>query len=126
MNREAPPELDDRLAHALAHPTRSAILRLLIGTPGLAPSTLSEKLGIGAARVKYHVEVLTSCGAVEAVKDDGRPGELLIRLAPLSSERKQREGSVSDGLRSDVSEEQLRNLIEIAGDLRASYEDRGA
>lgn len=126
MNRDATPELDGHLAHALAHPTRSAILRLLIGTSGLTPGVLSEKLGVKAAYVRYHVEVLTSCGAVEAVKDGGRRGELLIRLVPLAGEKKSRRRKVSDGLRDDVTEEQLRNLIEIAGDLGTGYDGRGA
>jgi DNA-binding transcriptional ArsR family regulator len=126
MERDATPKLDPRLAHALAHPTRSAILRLLIGTEGLSPDSLSEKLEVAAAKVRYHVDVLTRCGAVEAVKDGGRRDELLIRLAPLASERKRHPHKVSDGFRDDVSEAQLRDLIEIAGDLGIGYDGRGA
>jgi DNA-binding transcriptional ArsR family regulator len=115
MERDAPPELDPRLAHALAHPTRSAILRMLIGTDGLSPRSLAEKLGVTAAKLKYHVDVLRLCGAVEAVKDAGR-----------ADEQKAQQRPVADGLRADVSEEQLRNLIEIAGELGTGYDGRGA
>lgn len=126
MDRDAPPDSRDQIARALAHPMRSAIMRLLIGTSGLSPKVISEKLETTAARVRYHVDVLTECGAVEAVKDGGRADELLIRLAPLPSERKPGRTEVADGLRDDISEAQLRNLIEIAGDLGIGYEGRGA
>ena len=126
MERDAAAELDSRLAHALAHPTRSGIVRLLVGTRGLAPGSLAEKLGLKTAVVRYHVDVLTSCGAVEAVKDEGGGAELLVRLAPLPNERKPaRPRQVCDGLRDDVSEAQLRNLIEIAGDLGTGYAGPG-
>jgi len=126
MESDASQDLDPQIAHALAHPTRGAILRMLIGTEGLTTGTLAEKLGMPAAKVKYHVGVLTRCGAVEAVKEGGRGGELLIRLAPLASERKQPPRKVADGFRADVTEAQLRNLIEIAGDLGTGYDGRGA
>lgn len=124
---DAPPDLDPQLAHALAHPTRSAILRTLIGTEGLSPGSLAEKIGVTAARLRYHVDVLARCGAVEAVAGAGSGGEQLLRLASPASERKPRPPKkVSDGLREDVSEEQLRNLIEIAGELGTGYDSRGA
>jgi DNA-binding transcriptional ArsR family regulator len=127
MESDAAAELDPRLAHALAHPTRSAILRLLVGAQELAPASLAEKLDLGAASVRYHVGVLTACGAVEAVGGGDRRGELLIRLVPLPGEqRRPAAPKVSDGLREDVSEAQLRNLIEIAGDLRIGYGGGGA
>ena len=126
METGAPRDLDPKLAHALAHPTRSAILRTLVGTQGLELDALAEKVGVTAARLRYHLDVLRVCGAIEAVRDAGRRGEQLIRLAPLESERKPRQGPVADGLREDVSEEQLRHLIEIAGDLKTGQEGRGA
>ena len=61
------PFVNARSRRALAHPTRSAVLELLIGEKGLAPSALGARLGVTAANASYHVDVLLDCGALEAV-----------------------------------------------------------
>ena len=113
--------LDPRVTRALAHPTRGAILELLHGEKGVGPRSISEKLGIKAANACYHVDVLVTCGAVEVVLGEKRRGERLIRLARPSRASKGNWLDVAGSRRDDVSEAQLRNLIEIASDFRPGY-----
>lgn len=112
---------DPRVASAIAHPTRSAILELLIGKKGLAPRSISETLEIGVANAAYHVEVLLSCGAVETVPGGKRGGERPVRL-PRPAERapavQKNWLDVSGSMREDVSAAQLKSLIETASHLR--------
>lgn len=112
--------LDPRLERALAHPTRRSILELLMDVKGLAPSSISEKLGIPAANAIYHVDVLTTCGAVEVVADEARRGERLVRLCGRSPESGMAPRA-SDSMRDDVSAEQLKSLIEMAAHLRPRH-----
>lgn len=115
---QPPQPQDPRLERALAHPTRRATLDLLRGEKGLAPSSIAGKLGIGAANASYHVDVLTACGAIEVVPDEGRGGERLVRLAEPSPENGKAWREVSDSMRDDVSAAQLKSLIEMAAHLR--------
>jgi DNA-binding transcriptional ArsR family regulator len=110
----------------VAHPTRRAILELLVGQKGLSPGSIAEKLEVGVANAKYHVDVLLACGAIEAVLEDGRRGERLVRLARSTRPRDQSRLDASGSMRDDVSVAQLKNLIEIAGDFPPGYDVRGA
>jgi len=101
---------------ALAHPTRGAILELLVGEKGLSPGSIAEKLEIKAANAGYHVDVLLACGAIE-VAPGAELGERLLRLAQRSREDKKDWLDVSGSMRDDVTEAELKNLIEIAADL---------
>jgi DNA-binding transcriptional ArsR family regulator len=109
---------DRRRERALDNPTRRAILDLLIGGKGLGLSALSEKLAIPAANVSYHVEVLSTCGAVELVPNEKRPGERLVRLPQTPADRKKEWLDVSGSMRDDISAAQLKSLIETASQLR--------
>lgn len=127
MNEDPKAVPDPRLARAVAHPTRRAVLELLIGKKGLSPNSIAEKLEVGAANARYHVDVLLACGAIEAVlKDGGRRGERLVRLARSMRPKDQSWLDPSGSMRDDVSVAQLKNLIEIAGDLPPGYDVRGA
>jgi DNA-binding transcriptional ArsR family regulator len=107
---------DPGVDRALDHPTRRAILDLLVGEKGLGPSSISEKLGIPAANAVYHVDVLLACGAVEAVPD--KRGERIVRL-PQSPPKIGKDGLEASGsMREDVSPAQLKSLIEMASHLR--------
>jgi len=109
---------DPRVERALDHPTRRAILDLLIGEKGIGPSLISEKLGVGAANASYHVDVLTACGVVEVMPGEGRRGERLIRLPQSPAENKKNWLDVSGSKRDDISAVQLKSLIETASELR--------
>jgi DNA-binding transcriptional ArsR family regulator len=118
---EASQPLDARLERALAHPTRNAILKQLVGEKGLSLTSISEKLGVKAAEASYHVDVLVACGAIEAEPSEKRQGERLVRLARPSRKGKKDWLDVSGSMRDDVSEAQLKNLIEIASDFPPGY-----
>jgi predicted ArsR family transcriptional regulator len=126
MKHVPPPGLDPHLARAIVHPTRRAILKLLKGEKGVRPRAIAEKLGVGTANARYHVDVLLACGAVEAVPDEQRGGEPLVRLYSASRRKKRRSLDPTGAMRDDVTDAQLRNLIEIAGDLGIGYDGRGA
>jgi len=113
---KSPP--DPRVERALDHPTRRAILDLLIGGKGIGPSSISEKLGVGAANASYHVDVLTACGVVEVVPSETRRGERLVRLPQSPEENKKNWLDVSGSMRDDITAAQLKSLIETASELR--------
>lgn len=119
MDGDTKPFVDAKQARILAHPTRGAILELLIGEKGLAPRAISEKLGVKPANGSYHVDVLLSCGLVETAPG-GKRGEPLIRLPrpEPSGAGKKNWLDVSGSMREDVSEAQLKSLIETAAHLR--------
>lgn len=125
MNNPPQPELDPQLARAIAHPTRRAILKLLRGGKGLPPSAIAEKLEVRAANARYHVDVLLACRALEPVEEEERRGERTVRLFSLSRP-KRRKLDPTGAMRDDVTEDQLKNLIEIAGDLGTGYDGPGA
>jgi len=118
--------LNSRLERALEHPTRRAILDLLMGQKRVGSGSICEKLGIRAANAGYHLDVLTACGAIEAVRDK-RGGERTVRLPQSAAERKENPLGASGSMRDDVSEAQLRSLIEMAAHLRPRHApDAGA
>jgi len=125
MKRPPQSDLHHRLARAVAHPTRKAILQLLAEEKGLPPRSISERLGIEGPRARYHVHVLAACGAVEAVSGEGRP-EPLLRLAPPPPACEQSWRDASGSLRDGISRAQLQSLIEQSGELRRGYDGRGA
>jgi DNA-binding transcriptional ArsR family regulator len=114
--------LNPRAERALAHPTRRAILEELRGKTELPPRAIAERLGIGAANVAYHAEVLTDCGAAEAVAGKRR-GERSIRLPARSKPKRVNPLALSGSRRPDATEAQLKSLIEMASHLRPN---RGA
>jgi DNA-binding transcriptional ArsR family regulator len=124
MSQPQQPQPGPRLKHALAHPTRRAILDLL-REKGVAPSSIAGKLGVGAANARYHVEVLTKCGAIEVVPDETRSGERLVRLAEPAPESGKAWLDVSGSMRDDVSAAQLKSLIEMASHLRPRHAPGG-
>lgn len=81
-------------------------------------SSIAEEIGIPAANARYHLDVLSACGAVEAVADEGCGGERVIRLARTAEQRKREWLDVSGSMRDDVTPAQLKSLIEIASQLR--------
>lgn len=109
-----------RLASALVHPTRKAIFELLGGGKELSPSSISGKLGIKVANVAYHVDVLASHGAVE-VAPGKRRGEQLVRLPQPPREGKSPPLDVSGSMRDDISDAQLKSLIETASNFPPGY-----
>jgi len=109
---------DPRAERALDHPTRRAILDLLIGEKGIAPRAISEKLGVGAANASYHADVLIACGLVEVAPGGGRRRERVIRLPRSPVENKKRWLDLSGSMRDDISAAQLKSLIEAASELR--------
>jgi len=111
---------DRRAEHALDHPTRRAILDLLAGEEGLGPGSIAEKLGVPVANAGYHVDVLTVYGAVEPASDK-RHGERLVRLPRSASASRKNRLDVSDSRRDNVSEAQLKSLIEMAAHLRPRH-----
>lgn len=111
---------DPRTDRALDHPTRRAILDLLVGEQGFGPSSISEKLGIRAANASYHVDVLLACGAVEAAPDEKR-GERLVRLPQPAPPSAKNWLDVSGSMRDDISAAQLKSLIEMASHLRPGH-----
>lgn len=119
---ESPQPLDPRIERALVHPTRRAILKLLAAGKELRPGAIAEKLDLGAANVAYHVKVLTDCGAVETTKSEHR-GERPVRLPGPSPTVGTKGLELSGSRRADVTEAQLKSLIEMASHLRPN---RGA
>ena len=109
-----------RLERALDHPTRRAILDLLTDDKGIGSSAISEKLGVRPANAGYHLDVLTASGAIEIVEGK-RPGERLVRLPRSSARGKKNPLSASGSMRDDVSEAQLKSLIEMAAHLRPGH-----
>lgn len=93
---------------------------MLIGEKGLGLNSIAGKLEVTAANAAYHVDVLLACGLV-AVAAGNRGGERLIRLPQPSSGGKKRGPAVSDALRDDVSDAQLKSLIEMAAHLRPRH-----
>jgi DNA-binding transcriptional ArsR family regulator len=124
MAGDTDPFADPRLTRALAHPTRSAILELLIGEESLSPGTISEKLGVKAANACYHLDVLAVAGALEAAPGD-KGGEGLFRIPQPSPKAKKSRLDASGSMRPGVSEAQLKSLIETASDFPPGYA-RGA
>ncbi len=57
MDGGTDPFVEARLARAVAHPTRRAILELLMGEKGVSPTALGEKLEVKVANACYHLEV---------------------------------------------------------------------
>lgn len=91
---------------------------MLNGEKGLGASSISEKLGVGAANASYHADVLIACGVVEVVASKTR-GERLVRLPQSPVENKKNWLDVSGSMRDDISAAQLKNLIETASELRS-------
>lgn len=108
---------DPRVERALDHPTRRSILDLLIGEKGLGLNSISERLEVSGANAAYHVDILLACGMVEVVAGK-RSGERLIRLPQPSPEGKKNGRDASGSTRDDISEAQLKSLIEMAAHLR--------
>jgi DNA-binding transcriptional ArsR family regulator len=106
---------------ALDHPTRRSILDLLVGAQGLGLGSLAEKLEVKVANVAYHVDVLIACDVVEVVPGRRR-GERRIRLPQASSPQYGKNSlDVSGSKRDDITEAQLKSLIEMAAHLRPGH-----
>jgi DNA-binding transcriptional ArsR family regulator len=68
-SRPAPAVLDQRLAKALAHPTRVQILSILNEGPS-SPSKIAKRLnGVSLNLTSHHIKVLRDLGCVELVKE---------------------------------------------------------
>jgi DNA-binding transcriptional ArsR family regulator len=79
-------ESNQQLFHALKHPLRVEMLRVLgeqVASPNMMAKMLREPLGT----VSYHAKVLLKCGCVEEVKQAPRRGatEHFYRAKPRSS-----------------------------------------
>jgi DNA-binding transcriptional ArsR family regulator len=67
--RQGPAVLDQRLAKALAHPTRVHILSILNEGPS-SPSKIAKRLnGVSLNLTSHHIKVLRELGCVELVKE---------------------------------------------------------
>jgi DNA-binding transcriptional ArsR family regulator len=128
MANDPQPVVDQRLFRAVAHPNRLAILETLIDSEGLSLSQLSERLGVRAANVNYHLSVLTSSGVIEPVP--GGPHrevtEQLFRLSLLSLIGNQNWREISVSLQDDASTALLRSVMDRTTNFPPGYDGRGA
>lgn len=122
------PAVDQRLFRAVAHPSRIAILEALIDSEELSLSQVSERLGVRAANVNYHLSVLMASGAIERVAAAAHPEatEQLFRLSLLSLIGDQNWREISVSLQEDVSSALLRSVMERTANLPPGYDGRGA
>ena len=81
-----PEEVDLNLIHALKHPLRIKILRVL-GEQTASPKMLAQLLREPLNTVSYHVDVLRQYGCVEEVRRERRRGaeEHFYRAKPSAS-----------------------------------------
>jgi DNA-binding transcriptional ArsR family regulator len=128
MANDPRPVIDQRLFRAVAHPNRIAILEALIDNEGLSLSQISERLGVRAANVNYHLNVLTSSGAIESVP--GGPHaertDQLFRISLLSLVGNQNWREISASLQDDVSTALLRSVMDRTANFPPDYDGRGA
>jgi DNA-binding transcriptional ArsR family regulator len=73
LDDDARKALDQRLANAIGHPLRVALLEALHGRVS-SPSQLAPDLEVSLSLVYYHVKVLEEAGAISLVKTESRKG----------------------------------------------------
>jgi ArsR family transcriptional regulator len=85
--RRSTPVIDDpdvRLLHALADPTRLAIVRELTGSPSICACDFTATCGVSQPTVSHHLRVLREAGVVRAER---RGTSLDYSLVPGISDR---------------------------------------
>lgn len=84
--------LDDdelsRIAHALAHPARIAIVRQLAGQDGCVAGSIFEQLPLAQSTVSEHLRVLKDAGIIHSTSQGNRmyyclDGDLLARFSSI-------------------------------------------
>lgn len=83
LTRAARVDVLNRLGRAMADPTRSRILMILLHRPGY-PAALARELGLTRSNVSNHLSCLRGCGLVVAVPE-GRQTRYEIADPHLSS-----------------------------------------
>jgi DNA-binding transcriptional ArsR family regulator len=126
MSEPPRPAVDQRLFRAVAHPSRIAILEAMVGSDGLSLGQISERLGVGAANANYHLGVLLTCGAIEAVGPPSQEAEPLFRLGLLSQIAKQSWREISPSVQADASTALLQSFLGRAAKVPPGYGRRGA
>jgi DNA-binding transcriptional ArsR family regulator len=98
--REEREDEEVRLARALGHPRRVAILECLNANGSMAPSELAEWLDADLSNLSYHVRVLARAGLAEEAGQE--PG---IRGRPKTTYRATARAMFSDSAWSSLSPE---------------------
>ena len=75
---------DVRLFHALADPTRLAIVRELAGAPEVCACDFTSCCDVRQPTVSHHLKVLREAGVIEAER---RGTWVFYRLAPAAADR---------------------------------------
>lgn len=118
MKGEPKPVIDQRLIRAMVHPRRIEILEALVGEEdGLGTSVISKKLEIPSAVVSYHVKVLATAGAVEAVPVDTPAAEPTFRLTPLSLIGNRSWRELSSAVQDGISTALLQSFMSKAANI---------
>jgi predicted transcriptional regulator len=58
-------------SNALDNPERLAIYELIMGCPGIDLTQIAQRLGTNIHTLRYHLDILTSCGKIIVMKDWG-------------------------------------------------------
>jgi DNA-binding transcriptional ArsR family regulator len=74
LAREAREAGELRLAKALGHPVRVAILECLNANGPMAPVQIAQQLGAELSNLSYHVRVLAEGGLIVAIRKEKRRG----------------------------------------------------
>ena len=108
-------EVDQRMVHALAHPLRVLILRMLEKGPS-SPKRRADRGGEPLGNVSSHMGVLKSCGCVELVESIPARGavEHIYKLMPDASIGSRAWREVPKALRSHYAGSSLAGFTERA------------
>jgi DNA-binding transcriptional ArsR family regulator len=114
------PELEPRIAKALAHPLRFRVLWRLNEVEA-SPKELADELGEPLPKVAYHVNVLHDVGAIELVRETPRRGaiEHHYRAVTRAVFTDRDWSALPEGIRAQISGSVLERIVD---DLRAAAE----